>query len=243
MIFKGYLSVLKDTSLSLIPIVIIFIIYQIGFAKTDKKKIINMIKGMIISFIGITLFIQGANAGYMPMGKQLGVFLGNSGYRFILIPLGFIFGFCITLAEPAVKVLVDKIEEATNGHIKKKVMITTLCVGVAFSTSLAMIKLLYNIPLWVILVPGYIICLILTNFVSQEFTGIAFDSGGVATGTMSVTFLLSMAIGVTETIKGSTELDGFGIIGLISLTPVLSVLLLGVMYRIIQNISRKKGLL
>jgi len=237
-IFKGYLDVLKSSFISLIPIIIIFMIYQMFLSKEIFKKKLNYMIGIIISFIGLTLFIQGTNIGYTKMGEAIGSYLGKSEVKFILIPLGFIFGFCITLAEPAIKVLVNKIEEATNGYIKKKIMIITLCIGVAISTSLAMIKVLYNIPLLVFLIPIIIIILILTNFVSQEFTGIAFDSGGVGAGTMAVAFLLPMAIGVCEA-NDLTLLDGFGIVGLISLTPILSVLVLGVIYKIIQNFSRR----
>lgn len=230
-LFAGYSNVLKESGISVATLLIIISIYQVFFLKLSKKKMRNSLKSIIISFIGLTLFLQGVNIGYIPIGRAMGSRLADLPYNWILIPIGLLLGYSVTMAEPSVQVLVGEIEKATGGFIRRRIMLLTLCIGVSIAFAISIIKILYSISLWYFIIPGYIIALILTCITSERFTAIAFDSGGVATGTMTVTFLLSLAIGVAESIEGANPLiDGFGVISLVALIPILLVLILGLFY-------------
>jgi hypothetical protein len=175
--------------------------------------------------------LQGVNVGFLPAGEAMGIALGNLPHKWVLIIIGFILGFVAAFAEPAVRVLTYEVEKASGGSIPRQIMLYTLSIGVAFSIALAMARLIYGISLWYLIIPGYLIALILMFFSNQTFISIAFDSGGVATGPMSVTFVLTMALGVASAIEGRDPLlDGFGLISLVALSPILAVLLLGIAY-------------
>ncbi|MGI6168391.1 MAG: DUF1538 domain-containing protein [Christensenellales bacterium] len=230
--FNGYLDVVLETLLLLAPILVIGGVAQVLFLRLSKRKLLTMLKGILLAFIGLTIFLQGVNVGFIPVGKALGEQFAALPYNWILLPIGFILGFAVTLAEPSVQVLVEQIEKVTGGFLRKKLMLATLCIGVGISITLFMLKLLLGLSLWVFIVPGYIIALLLTLITPQDFTSIAFDSGGVATGTMTATFLLSLAIGVANQLEGTDSLlDGFGLIALVALTPILLVLILGLIYK------------
>ena len=230
-LFKGFGHIITDVAIALAPIVIVFVFFQLFMLKLPKRQVIKIIKGMVLTFIGLTFFLQGVHIGFMPVGEMMGMTIGALDYNWILIPIGFVLGFAVIMAEPAVQVLVDEVEKASGGHVNKKVMLYTLCTGVAISVALAMVRVLTGISLWYFLVPGYIIALLLTRFVSSEFTAIAFDAGGAATGPMTVTFILSMIVGVAKQIEGRNPLiDGFGMVSLVALTPILSILVLGFLY-------------
>jgi hypothetical protein len=230
-LFEGYTQVLKESAISMSTLLIIILGYQLLFLKLPFKKLVNTIKGIIMAFIGLTLFLQGVNIGYIPIGRAIGIALARLPYNWVLIPIGFLLGYSVTLAEPSVQVLVEEIEKVTGGFIKRRIMLLTLCSGVAVAFAISILKILHNISLWYFIIPGYIIALLLSCITSERFTAIAFDSGGVATGTMTVTFLLSLAIGVAESIEGANPIvDGFGIMSLISLAPILFVLILGLVY-------------
>jgi len=178
------------------------------------------------------LFLHGVHVGFMPAGDSLGMALGDLDYNWILVPIGFILGFAVILAEPTVMVLVDQVEEASSGHINRKIMLYTLCFGVAVAVALAMLRVLLGISIWYFVVPGYVIALVLSKFSSPDFVAIAFDSGAAATGPMTVTFILAMTVGVAKQIPGRNPLmDGFGLVALVALAPTLAILILGFIYK------------
>ena len=180
----------------------------------------------------MVLFLQGVNVAFLPAGREIGEAITAFGHLWLLIPLGFLLGFVATYAEPAVRVLGYQVAESSSGYIKESLIVYTLSFAVAISVSLGMARLVYGIPLLYILIPGYSLVIILLFLTDPEFAGIAFDSGGVATGPMAVTFLLSLAVGVAAGIEGRNPvIDGFGLIALIALAPILSVLALGILYR------------
>jgi len=161
------------------------------------------------------------------MGKSL----GNITYRWLLIVIGFILGFVATFAEPAARILIYQVEKVSNGYISQLVMLYTLSIGVALAIAISMVRIIYGIQLMYIIIPGYLLAFILMFFSNRTFISIAFDSGGVATGPMTVTFVLAMAIGVASAIEGRDPLmDGFGMIALVALSPILTVLILGLLY-------------
>ncbi|ADU30512.1 DUF1538 domain-containing protein [Evansella cellulosilytica] len=230
-VFKGFGDVLFEVTFALVPLIIFFLFFQFFFLKLEKQKLINIGKGMILAFLGLAFFLQGVHVGFFPVGELIGEKIGSLSYSWILIPIGFVFGFVATFAEPAVRILNHEVEKVSGGYISQKVMLYTLSIGVAISIAVSMVRILAGIPLWYFIIPGYLIALIMIRFSSKTFTAIAFDSGGVATGPMTVTFILAIAVGFATVIEGRDPLiDGFGMIALVALSPILSVLSLGLLY-------------
>ncbi len=230
-IFSGFSQVLLEAAIALVPLIIFFVFFQIVYLKVSKQKIINVFIGLILTFLGLSFFLQGVHVGFLPIGQQMGIALGGLSNNWMLLIVGFALGFAATFAEPAVRVLNYEVEKVTSGYIPQQVMLYTLSIGVAISVAVSMGRIIYGIPLMYFIIPGYLLALILMKFSTQTFVAIAFDSGGVATGPMTVTFVLSMVIGVASAIEGrSPLLDGFGMISLVALAPILSVLVLGLLY-------------
>lgn len=231
-IFAGFGHVLIEAATALVPLIIFFLYFQIVYLKLSKQRIVNVFMGLILTFIGLALFLQGVHVGFLPVGEEMGAALGNMPTKWLLIIIGFVLGFVATFAEPAVRILNYEVERVTSGYIPQQLMLYTLSIGVAVSIAISMGRIIYGIPLMYFLIPGYLIALILIKFSTQTFVAIAFDSGGVATGPMTVTFVLAMAIGVASAVEGRNPLlDGFGMISLVALAPILSVLILGLLYR------------
>lgn len=222
----------KEVALALSPIVFAFIIFQFAFLKLPKSQMIKMTVGVIYTYIGLVVFLTGVNVGFLPAGNYIGYALAKLDYNWILVPIGMVMGFFIVAAEPAVHVLNKQVEEVTGGAISKKAMLISLSLGVAVSIGIAMIRILTGISIWYFIVPGYAIALVLTFYVSQIFTGIAFDSGGVASGPMTATFMLPFAMGAAEAVGGNILTDAFGLVAMVAMTPLITIQILGVVYRI-----------
>ena len=221
-----------EVILALIPLIVMFLIFQIIFFKLTKRQLKKIFKGLLYTFIGFVLFLTGVNAGFMEAGSAIGYVAASLDNNWIVIPIGFILGFAVIFAEPAVYVLNEQIEDVTSGHIKKKVILYTLSIGVAVAVALSMIRILVpGIKLWHYIVPGYFIAIILSYFAPKIFVGIAFDSGGVASGPMTATFILAFAQGVAEAVEGADVLmDAFGVIAMVALTPLIAIQILGLVY-------------
>ncbi len=222
----------KEVALALSPIVVAFIIFQTIFLKLPKSQLIKMSVGVIYTYIGLVIFLTGVNAGFLPAGSYIGQSLGSLENNWVLIPIGMVMGFFIVAAEPAVHVLNKQVEDVTGGAISKKAMLISLSLGVAISIGIAMIRVLKGISIWYFIVPGYLIALILTFFVPTIFTGIAFDSGGVASGPMTATFMLPFAMGAAEAAGGNILTDAFGLVAMVAMTPLITIQVLGVVYNI-----------
>ena len=220
---------LKEVLVALSPIAILFLIYNFLFLKLDKKDLFRIIKGLIYTYIGLSIFLTGVNVGFMPMGYMVGKLLSD--FKYLLVPLGMILGYFIVSSEPAVTVLTEQIEEITNGNIKKKIMNTSLSIGVSIAVGLSIVRVLTGISIWYFLIPGYAFALIMTLFVSPLFTALAFDSGGVASGTMTATFLMPFVIGITESLGGNILTDAFGLIAMVATIPLITVQLVGLIYK------------
>jgi len=178
------------------------------------------------------LFLTGVNVGFLPMGDYLGKQLAQLDYHWILIPLGMLMGYMVVAAEPAVHVLNEQVEQVTSGAISKSVMMKTLSIGVAISAGLAMTRVLTGLSIWYVLIPGYAIALILTFITDPIFTAIAFDSGGVASGPMTATFMLPLAMGACGALGGSILEDAFGLVAMVAMTPLIAIEALGLVYKI-----------
>ncbi|HHU79938.1 MAG: DUF1538 domain-containing protein [Bacilli bacterium] len=226
--FDGFEKVILEVIIALLPLVAVFIVSQIFFLHYKKKKIIVVIKGTILSLIGLALFLQGVNVGYLPMATKMGEALGALNYLWIIVPIGFMMGFTTTLADPSIYVLAQESERASGGSIKRKFMFISLCFGVGFAVLIAMFKLLFGFSVVWIMIPGYTIAIILAYFVDPDFTAMAFDSGGVVTGTMVASFILPMSTGIASVVpERDPIIDGFGIVGLVALVPILTMLVMG----------------
>lgn len=231
---------LMEVALALLPLLILFCIFQVFFFKLSRKQFIKILKGLGYTFIGFVLFLIGVNAGFMEAGTAIGYTAASLSNNWVVIPIGFVLGFTVIFAEPAVYVLNEQIEDVTSGHIKKRVILYTLSIGVAIAVGLSMLRTLTpSIQLWHYLLPGYLIAIILSHFTPKIFVGIAFDSGGVASGPMTATFILAFAQGVAESIEGANVLlDAFGVIAMVALTPLIALQLLGLVY---ERKATKKG--
>lgn len=233
---------IKEVAVSLAPIMAVFAIFQLATHRYQKRQIKRIVMGIVYTYLGLVLFLCGVNVGFAPVGSFLGNELANLSYNWILIPIGALIGYYIVKAEPAIQVLNHQVEGVTNGAISVKAMNSCLSIGVAVSVGLAMAKVLWSIPIQYIIIPGYVVALVLSRFVPKMFVGIAFDSGGVASGPMTTTFLLPLSIGVCEAVGGNIMSDAFGVVALVALTPLIAVQLMGLVYRIKLAKTEKSAL-
>ena len=229
-ILQGFDHVLAEVLTAVSPVLVLFFIFLLVF-KLPKNMLLTLFKGVIFAFVGLALFLQGVKVGFLPVGMQMGSILGGLPHRWILIPLGFILGFVATLAEPAVRILSSQVEKSSSGYIRSNVILFVLCLAVGLFIALGMTRVVYGIPFYYIIIPGYLLAIILMIFSKPSFTAIAFDSGGVATGPMTVTFIMALAVGAADQIEGrDAVIDGFGLVALVALAPIIMVMLLGFLY-------------
>ncbi|RYG72531.1 DUF1538 domain-containing protein [Lentibacillus lipolyticus] len=230
-IFEGFGQTMQEVAIALLPLAILFAIFHFIFLKLPIRKLLDIVIGFVLAFAGLSLFLQGVHIGFMPFGEQMGSVLGGLSYRWVLIPIGFVIGFFAIYAEPAVAVMVEQAEKVSGGYIPEKLLLYTLSIGVGISVSLSMVRLIYGFSLWYFIIPGYIIAFIMIRYAPKTFTSIAFDSGGVSTGPMTATFVLAMFTGIASQIEGRDPLlDGFGMVAMVALAPILSVLTLGILF-------------
>lgn len=226
---------IKEMAVSLFPIVLFFGIFQLISRDIKKKALIKIAIGLVYTYVGLVLFLTGVNVGFMPAGNYLGQTIAGLPYSWIIIPIGMIIGYFIVLAEPAVFVLTRQVEEMTSGAISAKAMGLSLSIGVAFSIGIAMLRVLTGISVMWFLVPGYAVALILSFFVPKIFTAIAFDSGGVASGPMTATFLLPFAMGACQMSGGNIITDAFGVVAMVAMTPLITIQIMGLVFRLKEN--------
>ena len=231
---KAYISAfpkyMAEMALSLSPIVLIFLLFQLFSFRLSKRRLTKICVGLLYTYIGLVLFLTGVNVGFSFLGKMLGEELANSGAKYLLIPLSMLFGWFIISAEPAVSVLEAQIEAVSAGAIPGKAIKLSLSAAIAAAMGFAMLRVLTGISLLWFLVPGYVLALILSFFVPDIYTAIAFDSGGVASGPMTATFMLQFVIGVSSAIGGNVLRDAFGIVALVAMLPLISIQIIGFIY-------------
>ena len=240
---SGFLNLLLPSAgevlLSLAPLIVMFTAFQLFLIKMPPVQRTKMIVGVVYSFVGLTLFLTGVKGGFMPAGQLLGGTLAanaaaTGGWAFfVLILTGFVFGAITVCAEPAVYVLTEQVEEASGGNIRRRLILFALAFGVAAAVALSVVKVMAGFSLWYILLPGYILALVLSLVCPPLFVGIAFDSGGVASGPMTATFILSFVLGVGQGAAGKAGAgEAFGVIALVALAPLIAVQILGILYKI-----------
>lgn len=221
----------KEVLISLLPVVAVFVIFQLTGRRYQRRQILRVAVGFAYTYVGLVLFLCGVNVGFSPVGSLLGSRIASEGWKWLLIPIGMLIGYYIVKAEPAIQVLNHQVEGVTNGAVSAKSMNRCLSVGVSASVGLAMLRVLTGLPIHWIVIPGYLIALLLSRLVPKMFVGIAFDSGGVASGPMTATFLLPLSIGACESVGGNIMTDAFGVVALVALTPLIAVQIMGLWYQ------------
>ena len=233
----------KEVAIALGLIVIFFLICQALFLKLPKKRLQRIAVGVMMTYIGLVIFLSGVNVGFMPIGYKLGYSLAQYDSK-LLILFGLVTGVLVVLAEPAIHVLNQQVEDVTDGIVTKRSMIMGLCIGVGASIALSMIRIVYDFSLVYYIIPGYFLSLALSLFVPPVYTAIAFDSGGVASGPMTSGFILPFAIGACVALQGADAVlrDAFGVVALVAMTPLITIQLLGFRALIDQRLKERRAM-
>lgn len=221
-------------------VTIFIVIFEFLVLKVKFKKFLKLFIGLVYVFIGLTIFLSGASIGFMKVGSEIGKHFASGDMKMWLIPIGMVIGLLVVMAEPSVHVLNKQVEEITAGAISRKMMLFALAIGVSISVGLSFARIIFEINMLYILVPGYFLAIVLTLFAPKIFVAIAFDSGGVASGPMTATFLLPMAKGFVNQVYevGNPMIVeySFGTVALVAMTPLIVIQILGIIYRIITPI-------
>ena len=233
----------REVATALGMIVVFFLVCQVAFLRLSFKRLKRIGVGVIITYIGLVLFLTGVNVGFMPIGYKLGYALAETSSE-LLIGFGLITGVLVVLAEPAIHVLNGQVEEVTDGMVSKKAMMVGLCVGVGAAITLSMIRIVYDFSLVYYIIPGYFISLALSLFVPPVYTAIAFDSGGVASGPMTSGFILPFAVGACVAVQGEAAVlrDAFGVVALVAMIPLITIQLLGFKGLIDARVQERKAM-
>ena len=225
------LKQLKEVTVSVLPIGILALLLSLLTGVMDTAEMLSFLLSCLLVIAGLTLFLTGVNVGFMPVGNYIGELIGSMEYSWIIVPIGMVIGYFLVAAEPAVHVLNRQVLTITAGAIPQKAMSLSLSIGVSISVGLAMLRILTGLPIMALLIPGYLVAGILTFFSPPLFTAIAFDSGGVASGPMTATFLLPLAMGTCSGVGGNVVMDAFGVVAMVAMTPLITIQILGVYYK------------
>jgi len=223
---------LSESGQALGPLaVVLAAVFLLFFRDVQRDVLWTMIKGVAIAAVGLTIFLIGVRIGFIPYANEMGSLLAREHSSAVLIVAGFALGLAATLAEPAVRILAGQVDRFSSGYLKERTILYTIALGVAVSVALNMVRVRYGIPLIYIVGPGYLLVIVLTAFSHASFTAIAFDAGGVATGPMAVTFVMTLAVGAASGVGADPATEGLGLVALVAMAPIVSVLLLGLVYK------------
>ena len=230
---RGFGSFAVEVAIAIAPILVFFLLFQLMTRSFHKRQLLRIAFGFLYTFVGLVMFLTGANVGFMPVGLQIGQILAELWSGWLLIPVGMVIGYFVVAAEPAVHVLNKQVERMSAGAISSSSMKKGLCIGVCVAIGLAMMRILTGISILYILIPGYLLALGLTFFTPPLYTGIAFDSGGVASGAMVSSFVLPMAIGACYALGGADAImtQAFGCVTFVALAPLITIQILGIAYK------------
>ncbi|GGB46625.1 DUF1538 domain-containing protein [Virgibacillus dakarensis] len=226
---------IKDTIFeviySILPITLVITVLQFTLVWLPIETFLQFLAGVVMVGIGLILFLLGVNVGLLPVGEMIGSALSKTKKIWVIVLFGFILGVVVTVAEPDVRVLSHQIDQVSNGEIPRSILILAVALGVGIFVGLAMVRIIFNINIIYLLAFGYGTIFLLAAFTPPQFVPISFDSGGVTTGPLTVPFILALGVGVASVMRGkSSSSDSFGLVALASIGPILSVLLLGVIY-------------
>ena len=219
------------------PICAVLVLFQLATRRFKRRQLVRIVNGLLYAYVGLVVFLAGVNVGFLPAGQLIGATIAQGAHPWLLVPVGMLMGYFIVAAEPAVHVLIRQVEEVSMGAISQRAMRLGLSGGVAVSVGIAMLRVLTGVSILWFLVPCYAISLVLTFFVPQMFTGVAFDAGGVASGPMTATFLLPFAMGACDALGGSLMTDAFGLVAMVAVTPLITIQLLGLAGRVRRKLA------
>ena len=237
---QSFPTYFEEVARALLPIAGLFLVFQAITRRFKRGQLMRIATGLLYTYIGLVLFLCGVNVGFMPAGQLIGATIATGASKWLLVPIGMLIGYYIVKAEPAVAVLTKQVEEVSNGSISHKAMGLALSIGVCVSVGLAMVRVLTGLNIFWLLIPGYAISLGLTFLVPSIFTGIAFDSGGVASGPMTATFLLPFAQGACRALGGNMMTDAFGIVAMVAMTPLVTIQVMGLSSIIHHKLARRR---
>lgn len=230
----------EEVALALLPIAGLFLLFQLFTRRFNTHQLLRIAAGLLYTYLGLVLFLCGVNVGFMPAGQLIGATVASGSQKWLLVPIGMLIGYYIVKAEPAVAVLTKQVEEVSNGSISHKAMGLALSLGVCVSVGLSMVRVLTGLNIFWLLIPGYVIALSLSFFVPSIFTGIAFDSGGVASGPMTATFLLPFAQGACQALGGNIMTDAFGTVAMVAMTPLVTIQIMGLSTVVRRHLARRR---
>ena len=236
-IINCFIKSFKEILIALLPILLVFFISQRFNRKLTSFEKIKMTSGIFFAVLGLTLFLTGVTSGFLEMGYRIGNTFANSNSKNLLIPIGMILGFIIIKLEPAVKILIKRISLLTEGSISEKLISFCLSLGVCIAVGISIMRIYLDIPIIYILVPGYFIAATLMYYSPPMFTAIAYDSGGAASGALTTSFLLPLCIGACVSLEKNIMTQAFGIAALVSLTPIIIIQVLGILYERKQKVA------
>ena len=236
---QSFPTYLREVAMALLPVAGLFLVFQLLTRRFKRGQLIRIVTGLLYTYLGLVLFLCGVNVGFMPAGQLIGATIAG-GIKWLLVPIGMLIGYYIVKAEPAVSVLTKQVEEISNGSISQRAMGLAMSIGVCVSVGLAMVRVLTGLNIFWLLIPGYAISLGLTFLVPSIFTGIAFDSGGVASGPMTATFLLPFAQGACHALGGNMMTDAFGIVAMVAMTPLVTIQVMGLSSIIHHKLARRR---
>jgi hypothetical protein len=220
-------------TIAVTPLIVVFLIFQVFLLRLPLRQVADILKGTAIAAVGLFLFLVGVAIAFLPFGRAIGAALGSMQNVWMAVVIAALLGFVTAWGEPAVRILANQVEEASNGSIRKAPVLYTICIGVAIWVGIGMLRISESIPLLYLLVPGYGLVIVLLWLSSKEFVSIAVDAGGVATGPLANSLLLALALGASSAVgNGDQVVNGFGLVALIALAPVMSLMMLGMLIRL-----------
>ncbi|PYZ94031.1 hypothetical protein CR194_00360 [Salipaludibacillus keqinensis] len=228
---RDIIDQLKEVVMAILPMAVLIIILQYTVIGLPPETFFRFLAGVVMVGLGLFLFLVGVHIGLLPIGELIGSSLPKTKKPWLIIGVGFILGVVVTIAEPDVRVLASQIDQVSEGEISNLMLIYSVAIGVGFFVAVAMVRTIFNIPLKYILMVGYGAVFTLAMFTPESYVPISFDAGGVTTGPMTVPFILALGVGVASVLRGkSSTSDGFGLVALASIGPILSVMVLGVIF-------------
>lgn len=229
-----------SVTIAIAPLVLLFLLFQFFLLGLPRRQVTDILKGTAITAVGLFLFLLGVGIGFLPFGRAIGEAFGALDRAWFIVVVGALLGFFTTWGEPAVRILADQVEEASNGSIPGTLVLYAVCIGVALWVGLGMLRIVYGIPLLYLIIPGYFLVIGLMRWSDRDFVAIAVDAGGVATGPLANTFLLALALGTSASMGDQDPIiHGFGFVALISLAPIISVMALGFFVRLTTRAQEK----
>jgi hypothetical protein len=223
----------RGVTIAVTPLVLLFLVFQIFLLKLPLRQVADILTGTLIAAVGLFLFLVGVGVAFLPFGRALGAALGALDNHWLFVVIGVLLGFVTAWGEPSMRILANQVEDASNGSIRGALVLYAVCAGVALWVGIGVLRISFGIPLLYLLVPGYGLVIAFMWLSSKEFVAIAADAGGVATGPLANSFLLAVALGASASTGDQDPIrNGFGLVSLIALAPVMSVMLLGLLVKL-----------